>query len=104
MVAKGEPSHSGEKRKKTESLKGKATSPNAGEKECWECGKPGHRKKNLFVFKNKQKKVKGSGQASTSKDSSTQGNHAILIKNSSLNISSINTNLMLCRMILCLGG
>ena len=40
-----------------------------------------------------QKKAKGSGQASTSKDPSTQGNHAILIKNSSLNFSSMNTNL-----------
>ena len=44
MVTEGKPSHSGEKRKKTESLKGKATSSNAGEKVCRECGKPGHRK------------------------------------------------------------
>ena len=50
-----------------------------GEKTCWECGKPGQQKKNCFVFKNKQKKANG-GQSSTSKDPSSQGNHAILIK------------------------
>ena len=42
MVAEGKPSHSGEKRKKTETFKGKATSSNAGEKASWECGKPGN--------------------------------------------------------------
>ena len=42
MVAEGKPSHSGEKRKKSASFKGKATTFNAGEKACWEFGKPEH--------------------------------------------------------------
>ena len=71
---------------------GKTTSTNAGEKICWECGMSKHQKKNCFAFKNKQKKANG-GQASTSKDPPpNQGDHAILIKNSSLNFSSMNTN------------
>ena len=72
MVAEGKPFYSGEKRKKNASFKGKATSYNAGEKACRECGKPKHQKKNFFVFKNKQKKAKG-GRASTSKDPPNQG-------------------------------
>ncbi|CAO2812905.1 unnamed protein product [Amaranthus hypochondriacus] len=72
MVAEGKQSRSGDKRKRNDTSKGKATIPNT-EKVCWECGKPGHRRKNCFVIKNKQKKTKGSGQASTSKGPSTQG-------------------------------
>ena len=84
MVAERKPSHSGEKRKKVDSSKGKAAISNT-EKVCWEYGKPGHQKKNCFVFKNKQKKAKGNGQASTSKDPSNQGNLAILNENYCLN-------------------
>ncbi|CAO2814406.1 unnamed protein product [Amaranthus hypochondriacus] len=72
MVAEGRPSLSGEKRKKVGSSKGKAAISNT-EKVCLECEKPEHLKKNWFIFKNKQKKAKGSGQTSTSRDPSTQG-------------------------------
>ena len=93
MTAKGIPSHFGEKRKKNASFKGKTTTSttNAGEKAYRECGKPGHQKKNCFVFKNKQKKAKGD-QASISKDPPDKGNHVILIRNSSLKFSLMNTN------------
>ena len=55
-----------------------------------ECGKTGHRNKNCFVFKNKQKKMKGN--ASTSKDPPNKGNLVILDENSSLSLSSIDFN------------
>ena len=50
-----------EKREKNASFKRNANNftNNVGEKACWECGKPGHQKKNSFDFKNKLKKAKG---------------------------------------------
>ena len=57
---------------------------------CWECGKPGHCKKNCFVFKNKLKKIKGN--AFTSNNSPTKGNLAILDENSGLNLSSMDSD------------
>lgn len=92
MVAEGKPSRSGDKRKRNDSSKGKTIVPNT-EKVRWKCGKPGHRRKNCFVLKNKQKKAKGNGHVSTSKGPSIQGNLAILNENSNISFSSMKTNI-----------
>ncbi|XP_057536323.1 uncharacterized protein LOC130814250 [Amaranthus tricolor] len=82
-------STSGDKRKKSQNPKGKDMKK-VNDNACWECGKPGHRKKNCFVFKNKLKKMKGN--TSTSNNPPTKGNLAILDENSSLNLSSMDSN------------
>ena len=82
-------SYRGEKRKKT--YKGSSSKSKTVENGCWECGKPGHLKKNCFVFKNKQKKTKG--HASTRGDPPTKGDHFILNKQSSFDVCLMNTNI-----------
>ena len=79
----------GQNRKKQQNSKVKGMKK-VNDNACWKCGKAGHCKKICFVFKNKQKKMKGN--ASTSKDPPNKGNLVILDENSSLSLSSIDFN------------
>ena len=87
-IVEGKSFH-GEKRKKT--YKGSSSKSKAVDNGCWKCEKPGHLKKNCFIFKNKQKKAKG--QASTSRDLSTRGDYSILSKLSNFDVCLMNTNI-----------